>query len=136
MTALPKKVQSFEKDELANNIVALMLDPEFTEMPETYKAQRADCSLSEYASYMKDPAFLNWMGKRLPELYKAKLPDLMKTVFEQALQGKGRQQKMMMEVMGMLDQKQEQQNPNITIINNIPNPDDFKPKEIIDVIPE
>lgn len=120
------KAPTFDQDEKAQAIVAVMADQEYPNMPESYRAQRAGVSLAEYRKYMQNPAFLDWVAKRLPQLYKARLPELMNKMFKQAMDGQGRQQKMLLEVMGIMDSKQENKSPNIVIINNIPNPDDLK----------
>jgi hypothetical protein len=131
-------VKTFDKDTTALRLTELMLDDEFTEMPMSYRAQRVGCDVAKLNKYMADPAFLNWASRRLQELYKAKLPDLLHTIFAQALEGKGRQQKMLLDFMGVTTERQENKAPNIVIVNNIPNPDetDAKAKNTpIDITP-
>lgn len=127
------KTPTFDQDEKAKAIVDVMAEDGYPNMTEEMRARKAGLSLAEYRKYMKNPAFLDWLARRLPQLYKARLPELMNKMFEQAMDGAGRQQKMLLEVMGILDTKQESKNPNIIIINNIPNPDDLAKKaDVID----
>jgi len=127
------KTPTFDQDEKAKAIVDVMAEDGYPNMTEEMRARKAGLSLAEYRKYMKNPAFLDWLARHLPQLYKARLPELMNKMFEQAMDGAGRQQKMLLEVMGILDTKQESKNPNIIIINNIPNPDDqTKKADVID----
>lgn len=131
-------VKTFDKDTTALSIAELMADDEFTEMPATYRAQRVGCDVATLNEYMTDPAFLNWASRRLQELYKAKLPELLNTMYAQAIDGKGRQQKMLLDFMGVTTEKQENKAPNIVIVNQIPNPDELtsKKNDPIDVTPD
>lgn len=114
---------SFEKDTRANALVSLMAEDSFTEMPGSYIAQETGLTLEEYEAYMSDPLFLRWAVKKMQDLYVKKLPALLNTMYEQALQGKGRQQKMLLDFMKITQKEEETKSPNIVIVNQIPNPD-------------
>lgn len=122
----PQPKKSFEKDTTAHAIVELMADDSFTDMPDSYKAQEVGISLSNYQSYMNDPLFLRWTVSKLQDLYVKNLPALLHTMFEQATQGAGRQQKMLLDFMKVTAEDKETKSPNIVIVNNIPNPDNLK----------
>lgn len=123
-TEIAKKAKkSFEKDTAAHALVSLMVQDEFSDMPEAYIAEQADLTLEEYNAYMSDPHFLRWAAKKMQDLYVKKLPALLNTMFQQALDGKGRQQKMLLDFMKITQKEEETKSPNIVIVNNIPNPD-------------
>lgn len=123
MEKLPIK-KSFEKDNTAKELVRLMMDEGFSDMPDTYKAESLGITLNEYREYMNDASFLRWAVKNMQDLYVAKLPEVLNTIFNQAVEGKGRQQKMLLEFMKISSEEKETKSPNIIIVNNIPNPDE------------
>ncbi|PWA11060.1 hypothetical protein DCC39_10195 [Pueribacillus theae] len=129
MEKLPMK-KSFEKDDTAKELVLLMMEKGFSEMPDSYKADQLGISLSEYSNYMNNPEFLRWAVKTMQDLYVARLPEVLNTIYSQAVAGKGRQQKMLLEFMKISSKDEEMRSPNIIIVNNIPNPDDQKPQVI------
>lgn len=124
MKKLPIK-KSFEKDETAQQIIRLMMDEKFADMPDIYKAETLGISLQEYEKYINDPSFLRYAVKTMQDLFIAKLPKVLNTIYQQALEGKGRQQKMLLEFMKISNDDKETKSPNIIIVNNIPNPDDL-----------
>jgi len=116
--------KGFDDDEKARAIVDVMLHEDYQELSSVARANRAGVSLQEYNAYLANPEFLDWSTKRLKRLYKAKLPEVMQTVYQQAVQGSAKQQRMLLEFMDVLESKQgENRNPNIVIVNNIPDPD-------------
>lgn len=127
---------TFDKDPYAEKIAKLMADPGFTEMPDTYKAKRVGLSVEELQAYFDNPNFLRWAVEKMRDFYLSRLPAVMNTIYEQALQGKGRQQKMLLEFMKVTaTEKEETKAPHITIITNIPDPDkkEEKSRIVIDV---
>jgi hypothetical protein len=127
------QTKTFDKDPIALNLVELMADPEYGDQPEAYIADEVGVSMTELRQYTKDPAFLDWMSKRLPKLYLSRLPQLMGKLLDQSINGgKGRQQKMLLEMMGLMEKKAENRAPNITIINNVPDYEDKK-KPVVEI---
>lgn len=112
--------KAFYKDPVALKLVDMMTEPDFSEKPDAYIAKSLGISVQQLKEYQKDPDFLEWMGKRLPKLLKKRLPELLNTILEQGIAGKGRQQKMALELMGLLEKQTDTHSPNITVITNIP----------------
>jgi len=132
MSEIVKK-KSFEKDETAKQLVQLMTQENFSELPDTIKANQLDISVADYNKYMNDPHFLRWAVKNMQDLYVQKLPEVMNTIYNQALQGHGRQQKMLLDFMKITNENQETKSPNIVIVNNIPNPDRINPEDVVTI---
>src|SRR5699024_3246622 len=87
MSQLPTKKKSFEKDESAHKIVELMVQDDFSEIPDIHKADQSGLTLEEYTAYMNDPTFLRWAVKNMQDLYVAKLPQVLNTIYNQAVGG-------------------------------------------------
>ena len=137
-TSIPVK-PAFDKDPNAEKIARLMAEPDFADLPDAYRAKRVGLSVEEFQSYMSNPQFLRWAVEKMRDFYLARLPAVLNTIYEQAMQGKGRQQKMLLDFMKVTAaEKEEAKAPNITIITNIPDPDKQREKSeiIIDVSSE
>lgn len=137
-TNLPTK-KSFNKDPNAEKIARLMSEPDFAELPDDYRAKRVGIPTTDLKTYLNDPDFLRWASDKMRDYYLAQLPAVMSTIYQQALEGKGRQQKMLLDFMKVTaPDREEQRSPNITIITNIPDPykDKAEPEVIIDASPQ
>ena len=129
---------TFNKDPVAEKIARLMADPEFPNLPDTYKAEQAGITVSELQKYLENPQFLRWAAERMRDYYLAQLPALLNVITQQALQGKGRQQQMLLDFMKVITkEKEETKAPNIIIVTNVPDPfkesQDDKDRVVIDL---
>ncbi|NLY47387.1 MAG: hypothetical protein GX053_15620 [Tissierella sp.] len=131
---IPTK-KSFEKDETALALSKMMARPDFMEIPDSYKAQVLGITEKELEQYMTDPNFLRWAVKQMQDLMLANLPEVMQTVVAQAKGGSVKHQKLLLEFTKVLGKQEEEvRSPNIIIVNNIPNPDEFRARnEVVDI---
>ena len=111
-----------------------MLEEGFTQLPDVYKAEQLGMSVEKLRAYIHDPAFLRWTVKQMQDLAIRRLPEMLQTMFRQAIdEGKGRQQKMLLEFMKIAQKEEESKAPNIVMANNIPNPDQKESSQVLEV---